>query len=347
MRSFDDLSERVGRVPASIVLDLSAIERGAGREDLYRQQLPAALDALARRTRVESVRASSAIEDIVVDNTRLRRLVRGELPRTRLEAEVAGYRDALDHVLGAGVDEPFTVPFVLRLHRLLFGKTDEVGGRLKDEDNRVVDVTPEGRVDRFKTVPAREAEFFMRELHARLEIALGAGKHHPLLLAGLYALDLLVIHPFMNGNGRVARLATTSLLHRGGFGVVRYVAVEGLIDRTSDVYYQTLAESTVGWHEGRHDPWPWLSYLVERVAEAYGVFERKAAELAPRGTKQERVEAFALELGPPTFSKDDIRAALLDVSDATIARVLQRLRADGKVLSLGQGPTARWERIVE
>jgi len=48
-------------------------------------------------------------------------------------------------------------------------------------------------------------------------------RHHPLLLVGLAVLDLLVIHPFEEGNGRLARIVTNALLSQAGYGLTRYV----------------------------------------------------------------------------------------------------------------------------
>ncbi|MGH9279269.1 MAG: Fic family protein [Acidimicrobiales bacterium] len=335
-------------MPAPVVRSLATIERGAGRAQMFARQLPMLLEQLAHRARIESVRASSAIEHVVVPDARLRALVdRGQVPRTRPEAELAGYRDALDFVLRSpDAASPLTAPYVLRLHRFLWAHTESAGGRLKDADNRVVDRGPDGlRVDRFRTVPARDTPFYVSELHDRLEAALKAGMHHPVLLTAAYALDLLVIHPFENGNGRVARLATTALLLRSGFDVVRYVPVEGLIDRTSDRYYESLKASTGGWHDGSHDVWPWFGYLAERLAEAYEVFEQRAGAAMPAGSKQARVRAVVMSHLEATFSFDEIRAALPGVSDATIRVTLQRLREEGAVQALGQGRTARWRRI--
>lgn len=72
-----------------------------------------------------------------------------------------------------------------------------------------------------------------------------------------------MIHPFADGNGRVARILTNALLSDVGYGVARYVSLEQLVAGSADAYYRTLLASTLGWHEGEHDPWPWLGYLVE------------------------------------------------------------------------------------
>ncbi len=216
MRNFIDIEGRLAEVPGPIVARLQTIDRGAGREDLYAHQVPALLDQLATRARVESITASSAIEGVVVEPGRASRIVAGTVSRlgNRSEQELAGYRDALDH-LWAGDPGGLSVGLVLYLHRLLFGRTASPGGRLKDEDNLVVDIDDSGvRRVRFRPVSARETPFYLDELVVRYREAQASGRHHPALLVGVFALDLSIIHPFVDGNGRVLRVLTNYLLAR-------------------------------------------------------------------------------------------------------------------------------------
>ena len=108
-------------------------------------------------------------------------------------------------------------------------------------------------------------------------------------LVGRFILDLLVIHPFEDGNGRVARLLTGALLGDHGYTVGRYVSLEQVIADSDDAYYQALLESTHGWHEGTAGPWPWLGYFTSLIASAYAVFADRAAAARTPGTKQERI----------------------------------------------------------
>ncbi len=121
----------------------------------------------------------------------------------------------------------------------------------------------------------------MEELVARTVAALHQDGLHPLIVTAAFALDLLCIHPFSDGNGRVARLVTSFLMGQTGYGVGRYVSLEQLIFDTKDDYYDALGASTVAWFDdGRHDLWPWTRYLLERVSDAYGA-SRSGSRPAP------------------------------------------------------------------
>jgi Fic family protein len=154
----------------------------------------------------------------------------------------------------------------------------------------------------------------------------------------------LVIHPFEDGNGRVARLLTGAMLSEHGYTVGRYVSLEHAIAESADAYYQALLDSTHGWHEGTVDPWPWLGYFTRVIAGAYAVFADRAAAAQTPGTKQQRVREHILRHAPATFRLADIRTAVPGVSDQTIRLVLEQLRGEGRVRSDGTGRSATWTR---
>jgi Fic family protein len=347
VRSFGDLDALIGLVPAQVVTRLSAIDFGRGSEALYRDQTPGLLTELADRARVQSITASSAIEGVIVaDADRAQRIIdrRTTALRNRSEQELAGYRDAQDYLFREDW-RPLNAGLILHLHRLLFAHTAMPGGAFKAEDNLVVDRSPDGSATvRFKPVSAGSTPFAVDDLIERYRDAVMAGEHHPVLLSGLFTLDLLVIHPFEDGNGRVARLLTGAVLSEHGYTVGRYVSLELTVAESADAYYRALLDSTHGWHEGTADPWPWLSYLTSVIADAYTVFAGRTAAARTPGTKQQRVREHILRHAPARFRLADIRTAVPGVSDQTIRLVLEQLKGDGKVRADGTGRAATWTR---
>ena len=347
MRSFTDLDALIGLVPAQVVARLSAIDFGRGSEALYRHQMPGLLTELADRARVQSITASSAIEGVIVaDADRAQRIINRQATtlRNRSEQELAGYRDAQDYLFREDW-RPLNAGLILHLHRLLFAHTAMPDGAFKTEDNLVVERSPDGSTTiRFKPVSAASTPFAIDDLIDRYQDAVAAGEHHPVLLSGLFVLDLLVIHPFEDGNGRVARLLTGTMLTEHGYTVGRYVSLEQAIAESADAYYLALLDSTHGWHEGTADPWPWLGYFTNVIARAYAVFADRAAAAKTPGTKQQRVREHILRHAPATFRLADIRTALPGVSDQTIRIVLEQLRSEGRVRADGTGRSATWTR---
>ena len=102
----------------------------------------------------------------------------------------------------------------------------------------------------------------MTRLHDSYRAALDASAIDPLLLIPTYVLDFLCIHPFADGNGRMARLLSLLLLYRAGYEVGRYISLEAAIEETKEGYYESLYTSSQGWHEGQHSLVPWWEYFV-------------------------------------------------------------------------------------
>lgn len=348
MRSFGDLDRFIGSVPYDVVASLRAVDTGRGSEALFRDKLPALLTSLAERARVASIEASSAIEGVVVaDKARAAAILGGEVTglRNRSEQELAGYREALDYLYQESWS-PLNIGLLLHLHRLLFRYTDMPGGAFKTTANLVVDRNADGSTTtRFTPVAPTETPAYLEELIARYIGAIGADRHHPILLIGLFVLDLLTIHPFADGNGRITRALTNALLQQADYDVTRYVSLEDRIARTADAYYAGLLASTHGWHTGEHDPWPWLRYFVTVLHDSYAQFAAITAANRSTGSKQDRVRDYVANHAPTTFRIADIRAALPGVSDQTIRLALDQLRVAGSVQSDGAGRSATWSRI--
>jgi Fic family protein len=239
---------------------------------------------------------------------------------------------------------------MLYLHRLLMRLTgDPLAGALRRDPNVIGDRHAEGSVTViFKTVPPEQVEGQLSELVAGYEQARAHGHVPPLLAVAVLILDFLAIHPFQDGNSRVARLLTTCELLRSGYGVARYVSIEQRIFESKHSYYAALRAGQAGWHDAQHEVWPWVRYLLTMIAEAYNDFEQKVAAgtTLVGGTKHEQARNYILSRAPRAFRLAQIFDALPDISDATIRAAADALRDEG-VLKVGRGRSAVWERVED
>jgi Fic family protein len=347
MKSFGQPNHVFGSMPAGVSVLLRQVDIASGKQALYEDQLPELLRTLAQQTRVESVRASSAIEGIHVDDDRAERLAQAQRPRmrNRNEKEFAGYADAIDALMRETEPRSPDTTLALALHRQLFAHTRGRGGYLKTDDNLITDRDEHGRRHViFKPPPWPQTEGLMAGLFGGYQDALANEAAHPLVLLSALVLDFLAIHPVADGNGRVARLLTTHELLRLGYGVARYVSVEQRIFDSKHRYYEALENSQRNWHQSEHTIWPWTEYLISILAEAYEDFEgRLASARSGDGlTKQERVQHWVDSSAPSDFKLRDIRRALPGISDQTIRIALNAYKNDGRLRVEGAGPGARW-----
>ncbi|HSU14227.1 MAG TPA: Fic family protein [Longimicrobium sp.] len=347
MRSFDPGFLRNTQITHGLLRTLTAIAERKGRIQLFRDHAPQVLETLRHAAVIESTESSNRIEGITAAPERLRALVaESTAPRDRPEQEIAGYRDVLATI---HANHPYisrTPNVVLQLHRDLYHFTTLPGGRWKSVDNSITEVQPDGtRIVRFEPVPAYQTAGAMRDLHQRFEEEWERGEVEPLILIAAYVLDFLCIHPFLDGNGRMARLLTLLLLYHAGHDVGRYVSLERLVEQTKESYHEALRASSRGWHEGTHTLRPWLEYLLGVVVfGAYSEIDaRVGAVTSGRGAKRELVRD-AVQRLPTTFRYVDVERACPGVSRPTINRALRELREEGIIRCTRPGRDATWEK---
>ena len=167
---------------------------------------------------------------------------------------------------------------------------------------------------------------------------------HPLVALGAFNLDFLCIHPFRDGNGRVSRLLLLLENYHLGLEVGRYISLERLIEQNKDRYYETLEQCSQGWHEAKHNPWPFINYILWILKTAYAEFEQRVGEVkAPPGEKSQTIVR-AIERMADDFSVARLQHECPGVSIDMVRHVLKQLREQGRVKCLGRGRTALWRK---
>jgi Fic family protein len=350
MKSFEKKFIKSIRIDNELLKIVREIGEYRGKEDLFKQQAPQTLETLVQNAIIQSTESSNRIEGIEAESPeRLKALMKKKSrPKNRSEQEIAGYRDVLNLIHHSHDHMYLNSNLVLQLHRDLFKFSSMKGGNWKATDNDIVEVRPDGKkVVRFKPTPAWQTEDAMDMLHLQFkESSVGQQSLEPLLGIASYVLDFLCIHPFTDGNGRMARLLTLLLLYRNGYQVGRFISLERIIEDTKETYYEALHKSSQGWHEGKHDIGPWWNYFLGVVIRtAYKEFaDRVGSVETSRGAKGALVIA-AIERLPIKFTASQLVEKCPTVGIDYIRKVLRQQRLDGKIKSTGRGPDAAWMKV--
>ncbi len=314
-----------------------------GKQELYTGQSTQKLKALREHALIESAISSNRIEGVEVDPGREKIVILGTPAfKDRNEEEVAGYSSALNWIHSDHADIPISESTILRFHKLSRGDIWDAG-QYKEKPVDIIELSPDGsRTIRFKSVVPEETPGAIRDLANGFDSALKDVRIHPLLLLAALNLDFLCIHPFRDGNGRVSRLLLLLTCYHLGFEVGRYISLERILEQNKERYYETLLLSSRGWHQGEHDPWPYINYLLFIIKEAYKELDTRVGEMATsRGAKMELV-LDALKKFPAPFTILELEAACPSVSRDWIQSILAKLKKDGRVTCEGKGRGARW-----
>lgn len=342
-RLVDDLES----VPAATAWYLSDLAEFKGRQQLYMNQAPQTLAVLREHAIVESAVSSNRIEGVTIAAGRAEAVVlgRGKL-RDRAEEEVRGYTQALERIhLGHSRLQP-DERTIKKFHA--FCQLDSGDrGQYKRVVTDIVERLPDGRSRiRFRTVSPKATPTAMDVLADAWATALLDRKVPPLVALAAHNLDFLCIHPFRDGNGRVSRLLLLSMWYRLGFEAGRYISLERLIEENKERYYETLYLSSVGWHEGRNDPWPYINYVLYIFRSAYVEFERRLGQTQVRhGAKSELVRAAVKNFGARPFTVRELQANVPGAGPDTVRKVLKDMKAKREVECLGRGRFAKWQNL--
>ena len=338
------------RIEPSTAWYLNDLGEFRGQQALYTQQAPQRLKVLRESAMIESAVSSNRIEGVMVDPSRVREILVSPRPlfRDRDEEEIRGYRDALSLIHESANILPLSNETIRRFHAITRGEIWDAG-QYKVKDGNIIERYPDGRERvRFRTVSAARTQGAMDELIADWGYCLEERWIPPPIALAAFNLDFLCIHPFRDGNGRVSRLLWLLQSYQLGYEVGRYISLERLVEENKDRYYETLEKSSEGWHEGTHNPWPYINFVLSIMKLAYRDFVARVGEFkAPRGEKRETVLSGINQLikRPKSgFTLRELEQVCPGVSRDMVRHVLREQQESGAVACHGRGPGAAWKR---
>ena len=308
-----------------------------GKLELLKQVRPAEIKALRDHAHIDNVEASMRIEGLFADSDRIRAIAAGATPTNENEWQAAGYAHALELIEqdAAGLDLSTTT--IVGFYEALYAHRN-LGNRSRYRRKDYIYVQVDGHLQAMPVSPvtAFETPLVLGGACDSLADAFIAGTRSALILAAVFTVDFLCIRPFEEGNGRISRLFADLLLSKAGFDVARYTSIDRLIENSAMEYYDALNACVEGWDRGANNYVPFVLYWLGKVHEAYlKVFADIESQTNAHG-KSERVRAFVQSAKDPV-SKRTIRAALPDVSEATVEAELGRLVKERRVEKIGRG----------
>lgn len=259
---------------------------------------------LRRMTFARAVQGSNSIEGY---NASIEDVVAALEDEPTLEADeetqlaLAGYRDALTYVLQIAsddvrIDEGLlkSLHFMMLKHDLSKNPGRWRPGAVYVRSEATGEIVYEGP-------PREEVPDLVAEMLADLEHDEG----HVLVRAAMAHLNLVMIHPFSDGNGRMARALQTLVLARDKLVAPIFSSIEEFLGRNTEAYYDVLAEVGQGHWNPQRSARPWVRFCLRaHYLQAATALRRRAeieelwnacAQLAERSGLPERAAAGLME----------------------------------------------------
>lgn len=209
---------------------------------------------LRRNNRIRSIHSSLAIEANSLSLDAVRGVIDGKVvigPQKEIQEVKNAYR-AYNEI---GRIDPFSLDELKRLHGIMTYLTVEESGAFRRGEEGVFD----GDRCIFMAPPARRVSGLMQDLFCWMKQA--KTDVHPLILSSVFHYEFVFIHPFADGNGRMARLWQTCLLSKWN-PIFQYLPIESRIHAFQSEYYDAIAKCHT---EGRSDTF--IAFMLEKIDE--------------------------------------------------------------------------------
>src|SRR3989344_4640269 len=200
------------------------------------------------------------IEGNELSLTQVQKILEGErvVARERDVQEVINYRKVLDYIDRIS-DTKIGEDTIRELHRIVVKNVlpDDSTGDYRDKEV-VIRNSITGDVA-FRPPKVVEVPWQMKELVIFIN---EESEIHPVLKGGIIHYEFVIIHPFLDGNGRVGRALSMVVLYKLGYDIRQFFSLEEHFDRDPDRYYEALqsVEAVNG------DQTAWLEYFTECLA---------------------------------------------------------------------------------
>lgn len=296
---------------------------------------------LERTAREVSSYASTSIEGNPLPLTEVKKILKSRPDHIRdSEKEVLNYNQALKD-LNKRLNE---TEIQLSLKLILDIQKQVTDGLLPDfeaghlREKAVVINDP--RIGQVVYLPPEVNE--VKSLMEDLVAFIVKNKHliDPLILAGIFHKQMVIIHPFMDGNGRTTRLITKVLLAEMGLNTFNLFSFENYYNQNVTKYFQTVGE--LGDYSElveKIDFTNWLEYFTEGIIDELLRVEKLLPKIAMNPETQLRVHHLKIieyiqELG---FISDQEYAKLVNRAKATRTKDFKKLQELGLIERKGKG----------
>src|SRR3989338_6285795 len=240
------------------------------------------------------------------------------------ERELLNYKKAMDFLSKyLGKDDPVSEGIVRELHKILVkgvrGENADPGNYRKIQ-NYVVNSRTKEVI--YTPPPPLDVPHLMREFTAWLN---ETGDVSPVLAAGISQFQFVHIHPFIDGNGRTARLLSTLILYKTGYDFKRLFTISEHYDKDRPAYYQAIQSV----RQKGMDMTAWLEYFVEGLRSQIEEIQQKGEQLIKQDASLQKIKKVGLNMRQEKAVKHLLRNAKITVNDyqktaSCIRRTAQR-----------------------
>lgn len=303
---------------------------------------------LRKNTFARALQGSNSIEGINANLDEAARIIDDERPESLEEETIRaleGYRQAMTYIIRVH-DDPHTrvdAQFIRSLHYMMINyDMTKLPGQWRPGSVYVVHEPTGDTV--YEGPPAEEVPGLMNELVAQIHSAKDV--ESSTVLGAMAHLNLAMIHPFKDGNGRMARALQTLVISQNGVSSPTFCSIEEWLGRNTPAYYEILKEVGQGsWHP-RNSALPWVRFCLRaHYQQAFTLMKRnnhigrvwnEISYIVKRHGLNERMESPLLEASFGYKVRNNRYREENNISDVVASRDLRKLCDLGYLEPVGE-----------
>ena len=330
MSNFSNLNQYI--LPTDILMDMLNTYKYLGCNKIYKEKLSNNYDVILGQTLERDTYFLALIMGIDITDTRMRLLItKNSTPRTKDEQVVSKLKDVLFTIRKSAKLYSFNSSDLLSMINTIYGKNyatfkpDVIKG------------------DRKKQIASRSLRHLFDATIDEYNLYFEKNKYEHIFLSLMNYVEITNLNAFTAGNKLISLLALYYMILRSDVDCFLYVSFFEIFHDYEKEFNQERINASINYHEGYIQLFGLTRLTFKIIEEGYKKLDQITKEYfyEEKFNKSDNVENTIRKL-PSIFTKDDIRAVHPYVSEATINRVLNKLKDDDYIRPLSKGRSARW-----
>lgn len=282
---------------------------------------------LRKQNRINSIHSSLAIENNALSLNQVKDVIDGK-PVIGEQKDIQEVKNAYKAYEELENINPYSIEDIKRIHGIMTFLVEKESGRFRSHGEGVYD----GEILIFMCPPARMVNTLMEQLFDWLNEA--KDRVHPLILSSVFHYEFVFIHPFGDGNGRMARLWQTAILSKWE-KAFEYIPIESLIKKYQEDYYKAINNCNAAGNSNE-----FIEFMLKMINETMSDLLESATQETTQKTTQEKI--IDLIKDNPDITQTEM-ASKLGITRDGISYNIKQLKDNGIIERIGSTKKGSWK----
>lgn len=285
---------------------------------------------LRKQNRINSIHSSLAIENNELSLKQVKDVIDGK-PVIGEQKDIQEVKNAYKAYEELKNIDPYSIEDIKRIHGIMTFLIEKESGKFRTHGEGVYD----GENLIFMCPPARMVNTLMGQLFDWINEA--KDRVHPLILSSVFHYEFVFIHPFGDGNGRMARLWQTAILSKWE-KAFEYIPIESLIKKYQEDYYKAINNCNAAGNSNE-----FIEFMLKMINETMSDLLESATQETTRETTQEKIINLIKE--NPYITQTEM-ASKIGITRDGISYNIKMLKDNGIIERVGATKNGSWRILT-